>query len=129
MKLCFRRRVMAPDGCHWPLTTKAGVRFQFGPCEICGKQVALGQIFLEYFVFSCQYHANNAPHWSSSTRCSLQSDKRAKPGNLPKNNVLRKSRSTGQKGNFLFFPCFKKLKIIARYSWYAWVTMQCNCTQ
>ena len=42
----------------------------------------------QHFSFPCQYHPTNAPHSSSSTRCSYQKDKRAKPGNLPKSNAV-----------------------------------------
>ena len=37
-----------------------------------------------------EYHSANAPHSSSSTCCSYQKDKRAKPGDLRKNKVLSK---------------------------------------
>ena len=37
-----------------------------------------------YSVSPCQYHSTNAPHSSSSTCCSYLKDKRAMPGNLPK---------------------------------------------
>jgi hypothetical protein len=45
-------------------------------------KVALVQV-ARYFCFACQYQPINAAHSSSSTRCSYQKDKRAKPGNLP----------------------------------------------
>jgi hypothetical protein len=38
-------------------------------------------------VFPCQYHSTNVPYTSASTSYSYQ-DKRAKPGNLPKNKAL-----------------------------------------
>ena len=38
-------------------------------------------------VVLCQYHSTNSPHSSSSLIC-LYGDKRVKPGNLPKSNVL-----------------------------------------
>ena len=34
-----------------------------------------------------QYYSTNAVYSPSSTCCCYQKDKRAKPGNLPKNNV------------------------------------------
>jgi hypothetical protein len=46
--------------------------------------VALGQ----YFGFSSQYHSTDGPYSSSFTRCFYYKDKRSKPGNLPKSNVL-----------------------------------------
>ena len=52
-------------------------------------KMAPGQVFLPVLRISCQYRCSNAPHSSSSTRCS-NLDKRAKPGYLRKNNVLPK---------------------------------------
>jgi len=42
----------------------------------------------KYFDIPRQYLSNNSPHSSSCTCCSYQKEKRAKPGNLPKNNVI-----------------------------------------
>jgi hypothetical protein len=39
-------------------------------------------------VFPCQYHSINAPYSSSSTRCSYQTNKQARPGNLPQSDTL-----------------------------------------
>ena len=41
-------------------------------------------------VLPCQYHSTNAPYSSSSTCCSYRKDKRAKPRDLRKNEVLSK---------------------------------------
>jgi hypothetical protein len=56
-----------------PLAAKAQVRYQINPCEICGGQSGTGT----------GLSASN-----SSTRCSFQKDKRAKPGNLPKSKAV-----------------------------------------
>jgi hypothetical protein len=42
--------------------------------------------------FPCQYHSTNAPYSFSSTCCSYQKDKWAKPGNLPEISDLSKVR-------------------------------------
>ena len=112
MKLCFRRRAMAPDDCHRPLIAKAGVRFQVRPSEICGKQSGTGTGFSwSTSVFSCQYHATNAPQWSSSTRCFYQSDKRAKPKNLPK-MLFGNRGAPDRKGISSFFYALKSLRLL-----------------
>jgi hypothetical protein len=46
------------------------------------------RFFFEYFGFPCKYHPIDAPYSSSSTHCSYQKDKRAKPGNLVKSKAL-----------------------------------------
>jgi hypothetical protein len=53
---------------------------------------APGHVFLPVLRIPCQYHSADAPYSSSSTStcCSYQKDKRAKPGDLRKNKVLSK---------------------------------------
>jgi hypothetical protein len=52
-------------------------------------KVALGQVFSpSTSIYPCQYHSTYSLYSSISTCCSYQKDKRAKPGNLPKSNVL-----------------------------------------
>jgi hypothetical protein len=71
------------------LTAEARVRSQVIPCEICRGRSVTGTGFSpSTSVFPCKYHSTNAPYSSSSTHCSCQKDKRAKPGNLTKNNAV-----------------------------------------
>jgi hypothetical protein len=59
-------------------------------------------------VVPCQYHSITATYSFSSTCCFYQTDKRAKPGNLPiKSNVLSEfgERWTEK----YFYPVFKSL--------------------
>jgi hypothetical protein len=56
---------------------------------VCGEQNGTGQVFLPVLLFvPRQYNTTNAPHSSSSIRCSYQQDTGAKPGNRPKGNSL-----------------------------------------
>jgi hypothetical protein len=51
------------------------------------------RFFSQYFCFPCQYHYTSASNLSSSsTCCSYQTDKRTKPGNLPKSSTLSEIR-------------------------------------
>jgi len=73
----------------WPLTTEGQVRFPFNPCGICGGQIDIVADFSpSVSVFFCHYHSSSAPY--SSICCSLQKDKRAKPGNLVTSKALYK---------------------------------------
>jgi hypothetical protein len=67
-------------------------------------KVALGHVFLlSASLFPCQYHSTIAPYSSSSTCCSYQKDKRAKPGNLPKSDALSEIRERWTEKCFNFF--------------------------
>ena len=81
------------------LNAKAGVWSRGSSCGIWGGHNGSGKAFSPstsvspcqyhststlYSVSPCQYHSTNAPHSSSSTCCSYLKDKRAMPGNLPK---------------------------------------------
>jgi hypothetical protein len=72
-----------------PLTAKVRVRSQANRGQFRGCQSDSGTGFsLSTSVFPCQYHCTNAPHSSSCTCCSNQTDKGQKPGSLPKTNAL-----------------------------------------
>ena len=107
---------MAPDGCYRPLTAKAGVRFQVGPCEICGK-VALGQVFVEVLLFSPvsimppMLHTDPHLHIVLTSRTNGRSLETS-----PKTTLFGNRGAPDRKGISSFFPGFKKLKITARYS-------------
>jgi len=58
---------------------EARVRPRAKPCEICGRQVAMGQASTRVFL-PFQFHSTSALH-SSSFTCYSNQDKRAKPGN------------------------------------------------
>ena len=57
-----------------------------------------------YICFHCLYgyHSTNAPHSSSTTCWCYRKDKRAKPGNLPKSNALKKIGEHGMESYFNF---------------------------
>ena len=70
-------------------TVEAQIRFQFNSCAVCGGNSGSEEGFPpSNSVSSCQYHSAINPYSSSSTCCSYQKDKRAKPGNLAKGNAL-----------------------------------------
>jgi hypothetical protein len=72
-----------------PLTAEDRFRSQASPCEICGGQCGSGTDFSpKTSVFPCQLSFHHCSILSSSTCCSYQKDKRAKPGNLPESNAL-----------------------------------------
>ena len=85
------------------VSVEAWLRSQSSPCEIFGWQSGSGRRFSpSTWVFSCQYNSTNAQYSSSSTFCSFQKNKRAKPGKLPKIILFRKSDSIGYKSIFTF---------------------------
>ena len=51
-------------------------------------KITLGHVFLQVLQFPLQYHSINSQYSFSSTCRTYQTDKRAKPGNLPKRNAL-----------------------------------------
>jgi hypothetical protein len=56
---------------------------------LCGGQIGIGTDFSQSTsVFPCQCNSTNTRYSSSATSFSYQTYKRAKPGNLPKGNVL-----------------------------------------
>jgi len=72
-----------------PTLSLIQVRSLSNPCEICGAQSSIVTgLSPSTSNLPCQYHSINAPHSSSSTLFSYQKDKRAKPRNLTKRNVL-----------------------------------------
>ena len=72
-----------------PVTAQTHVISQIIRCVTCGAQSAAGTgVSPTTLGFPCHYHSTDAPLSSSSTRCSYQKDKRAKPGKLPKNYAL-----------------------------------------
>ena len=63
--------------------------------------MALGQVFLPVLpFFTCHYHSTNIPY-SCSCRC-YQMDELAKPGNLPKSNVLSKLGNNAYRSFYIF---------------------------
>ena len=52
---------MAEEVSRWAVTTKAQVRSQVSPYEICGGQSGTGTGLSTSF-FPCQYHSTNAPY-------------------------------------------------------------------
>lgn len=59
----------------------------------------MGHVFPPHTsIFSCLCNFTKLPHPPSSTRCSYQQDKRAKSGNIAKNNVISEIREN-RKGN------------------------------
>jgi hypothetical protein len=72
-----------------PLTAEASLLSQVSPCEIYGGQMALGQVFPpSTSVLLCQCHYTNVPFSSSSTCCSYEKKKRAKPKILLRGNAF-----------------------------------------
>jgi hypothetical protein len=47
---------------HWPLTAEGQACSQGSPHLICGKKKTLGQVFLHFLLFFCQYHSANATY-------------------------------------------------------------------
>jgi hypothetical protein len=78
-------RVMAQVVSSRLVIAEAWVQNQVSLCEICGGQRGTATGFSPSTSFiPHQYHSTNAPHSSSTTRCSYQKVKRTVPGNLPK---------------------------------------------
>ena len=63
------------------------------------------RILTQYFCFLCQYHSTNAPHSSSSTRCSYQKNKLFKPANLPRGNDVSKTGENWIETSLSSFQC------------------------
>jgi hypothetical protein len=88
-----------------PLTAKARIQFQFGPCNICGGERDIATRFsLSNAVLPRQFHPTIAPY--SSWNRSYQKDKRAKPRNLPKKQFCfwhRRRKARGCKSTFTLF--------------------------
>jgi len=76
------------DSCRI-LTAEAGILSQSRACEIHGGQKSRETRFsASSSLFVCHYHSAYALYSFLSTCCSCQGDKRAKPGNFYKRNVL-----------------------------------------
>jgi hypothetical protein len=57
--------------------------------EVVNSECGTGKSFSpSTSVFACRYCSTNASHSSSSTLYCYQTDKKVKPGNLPKSNAL-----------------------------------------
>ena len=80
VKFCLTGRAMTQAISRQPLNAEDRVPSQASPYEIYGWQS--GTVFLRH------YHSISAPNLYSSTCCSHQKNKKAKPGNVPKRNVL-----------------------------------------
>jgi hypothetical protein len=80
---------------YWNMASHRGEdRFDSDPfrVEFVVNKATLWQLFSpSASVFLCHYHSSSTPF--SSTCCSFQTDKWAKPGNLPKCNALYKPLS------------------------------------
>jgi hypothetical protein len=71
------------------LTAEAEVRFQVSSCGICGGQSRMSADFCTSGSVSlCHCNSTNVLCSSSSTRCSYQKEKPAKPGDLTKTNAI-----------------------------------------
>jgi len=69
---------------RWLVSAEAPVLSQARLCGMCGGQSGSGTGFsLSISVFPCHCHSTSVPY-SSSTHCSNQKGKWAKPGNLSK---------------------------------------------
>ena len=70
------------------LTKEAWLQVQANSCEFRGGQSGTGTVSPSASAFPCKNHFTNASCLCSSERCLYQKDKRVKPGNLKKSNVL-----------------------------------------
>jgi hypothetical protein len=77
------------------LTAEARVRSPVSPCGVCGVKCGTVTGFpASTFLLPCQCHTTNAPHSSSSTRCSYHQHKR------PNLRTFQKQRSAVNRGTF-----------------------------
>jgi len=60
------------------------------------------RLFARTSVFHCQYNSTNALYSSSSTCCISLKERKAKSGNIPRNNVLPDMGSTNNKMELKF---------------------------
>jgi hypothetical protein len=58
-------------------------------------------------VSPCQYYSTIAPYSASSTYCSYQKDKRAKPGNFPNSRSLSDIGEHWTENHLSFFGLYK----------------------
>ena len=93
----------------WPVTREDRFQSQVIPCEIRGgKKWHCDKFFSHYFGFP-QYHSANAPYSSSPTLYACQTNKLAKPSNLPKTSVLEETRELWIEQNSPFCSYFEGL--------------------
>jgi hypothetical protein len=72
----------------WTLAKEARLQCQANSCEFRGRQSGTGTVSPSASVFPYKNHFTNAFCVSSSKGCLYQKDRRMKPGNLKKSNVL-----------------------------------------
>jgi hypothetical protein len=102
---------MAEAVSHRPVTSETRKRSQVSQRENCGEgSNSRTGLSRNTSVFPCLYHSTNDSYSSSSTCCSYQKDKRAKPGNLLEAMPFRKSGCVGQRRTFAFIGAFAKLQ-------------------
>ena len=88
-----------------PTIGESRIGSQVSPCEIYGGQNGTGTDFSpSSYAFRCQCHSTNALYSYSSTRCSYQKGKEARPGNLPKKQCSSVDR--GERDEYFHFLQF-----------------------